>query len=281
MRSEALPSDVAACRAASALVTTSGGLTSHAAVIARGLRLPAVVGCAQVRIDLRQRAVFGPHATQPIVREGEVVTVDAQRGLVYAGAIATRERIASLELRQLMQELRKLRPVALWAYGPAAPALATKEEACLDGIVCPLEDPERLPTPQGRECWVEVPAADVLALLPRIPPGWGIVVRAGADELAWSEVRRASRLRPLGCHLTLPCPHRPPPGLDLLIVSGHVGALEELSPLAARVLVAGDFSQIRTGIGHSSWSGLLCRTERTLACALELASVRPHRPSLT
>lgn len=136
VRRDALPEDVAAFRAASAVVTTSGGLTSHAAVIARGLRVPAAIGCADVRIDSKARCLVRASdrgAGEVIAHEGELVTVDGHRGMVYAGVVPSAPVIAK-ELRTLCAELRSSRTVTLLSLGPSPAAERVYEECALDGI---------------------------------------------------------------------------------------------------------------------------------------------------
>jgi pyruvate,orthophosphate dikinase len=84
VRTETSPADLAGMASATGLLTTSGGLVSHAAVVARDLDLPAVVGAAGLDI--------GPTSltTGPVeLAEGAVVTIDGATGAVYAGAVPT------------------------------------------------------------------------------------------------------------------------------------------------------------------------------------------------
>ncbi|RMF41273.1 MAG: pyruvate, phosphate dikinase [Alphaproteobacteria bacterium] len=87
VRIETSPEDIRGMHAAQGLITMRGGMTSHAAVIARGLGLPCVVGCGELRLDARARTVTAPDGRA--FREGDVVTVDGSRGEVLAGAAPT------------------------------------------------------------------------------------------------------------------------------------------------------------------------------------------------
>jgi pyruvate, orthophosphate dikinase len=80
------PDDVHGMLAARGILTSEGGATSHAAVVARQFGVPCVVGAASIRIDLekRQMAVDGN-----IVREGDWVSVDGTSGEVFLGKIPT------------------------------------------------------------------------------------------------------------------------------------------------------------------------------------------------
>jgi len=78
------PGDVPAILAAQAVLTTRGGLASHAAVVARGAGTPAVCGATNLRIEQGQGLVV---AGDLAVREGQVITVDGRTGNVYLGAV--------------------------------------------------------------------------------------------------------------------------------------------------------------------------------------------------
>jgi pyruvate,orthophosphate dikinase len=69
--------------AAVGVLTVRGGITSHAAVIGRGLGLPCVVGAAELEIDRRKRTITGPNGRT--LSEGDIITVDGTTGEVLAG----------------------------------------------------------------------------------------------------------------------------------------------------------------------------------------------------
>ena len=83
VRIETSPEDIHGMHAAEAIVTARGGMTSHAAVVARGMGTPCVSGAGGIRIDYEaeQFSVAGR-----IVKKGEIVTVDGASGQVFAGA---------------------------------------------------------------------------------------------------------------------------------------------------------------------------------------------------
>ena len=89
VRRETTPEDIRGMHAASAVLTERGGMTSHAAVIGRGLGLPCVVGATGLRIDARARTLTA--ADGRVFAEGEVITVDGTQGEVLAGATALLE----------------------------------------------------------------------------------------------------------------------------------------------------------------------------------------------
>ena len=84
-RRETAPEDVRGMHASAGILTERGGTTSHAAVIARGLGLPCVVGARDIRIDAAQGVLKAGTRT---FREGDVVTLDGAAGELLAGAPA-------------------------------------------------------------------------------------------------------------------------------------------------------------------------------------------------
>jgi pyruvate,orthophosphate dikinase len=86
VRNETSPEDVGGMHAARGILTATGGRTSHAAVVARGMNRCCVVGAGEVRIDEEQRLF---RVSGRVVREGEVISLDGTTGEVMRGAIPT------------------------------------------------------------------------------------------------------------------------------------------------------------------------------------------------
>jgi pyruvate,orthophosphate dikinase len=84
VRAETSPEDVHGMHLAQAIVTAKGGMTSHAALVARGWGKTCVVGCADLDIDLAAGTVAVAGTT---LREGDPVTVNGTRGVVYDGVL--------------------------------------------------------------------------------------------------------------------------------------------------------------------------------------------------
>ena len=87
MRPETTPEDIRGMHVARGVLTMRGGMTSHAAVIARGLGLPCVVGAGDLRLDPAAGTLTS--ADGRVFHEGALVTIDGTRGEVMAGAPAT------------------------------------------------------------------------------------------------------------------------------------------------------------------------------------------------
>lgn len=99
VRRETLPEDIRGMHASVAVLTERGGMSSHAAVIARGLGLPCIVGASGIVIDLRARVM---RAGNRLFREGEEITVDGTSGEILAGAAAMLEPALDDSFNQLL-----------------------------------------------------------------------------------------------------------------------------------------------------------------------------------
>jgi pyruvate, orthophosphate dikinase len=84
VRPETVPDEVPGMLASKGVLTQKGGATSHAAVVARGSNLPAVVGCEQISVDVN-RAQFT--VGDKVVKEGDVISIDGFNGEVYVGKV--------------------------------------------------------------------------------------------------------------------------------------------------------------------------------------------------
>ena len=84
VRTETNPNDVHGMLVAQGILTGRGGMTSHAAIVARGIGAPAVVGAESLRIDEGARQFSGDGKT---IREGDVITIDGNTGEVILGAV--------------------------------------------------------------------------------------------------------------------------------------------------------------------------------------------------
>ncbi|MBW0365079.1 pyruvate, phosphate dikinase [Ensifer adhaerens] len=85
VRVETSPEDIHGMHAAEGILTTRGGMTSHAAVVARGMGTPCVSGAGSIRVDLRNETLTAGGVT---LRKGDVITIDGSSGQVLKGAIA-------------------------------------------------------------------------------------------------------------------------------------------------------------------------------------------------
>ena len=108
VREETAPEDIHGMIAAKGVLTSRGGMTSHAAVVARGMGKPAVVGCEQIKIDPASHTFITRKVT---VRENDIITIDGTTGNVLLGQVPTIEPKLSQEAEKLLgwaDEIRKL-----------------------------------------------------------------------------------------------------------------------------------------------------------------------------
>jgi pyruvate,orthophosphate dikinase len=99
VRIETSPEDIHGMHAAQGILTTRGGMTSHAAVVARGMGKPCVSGCGSIRVDYgRGTMSIGPRT----FKTGDVITIDGSMGQVLAGRMPMIEPELSGEFGTLM-----------------------------------------------------------------------------------------------------------------------------------------------------------------------------------
>jgi pyruvate,orthophosphate dikinase len=99
VREETKPDDIHGFFQAQGILTSRGGKTSHAAVVARGMGKPCVSGCEQIVInDTARSATIG----ETTLHEGDVITIDGSTGHVYAGEVPTVEATFSSEMVTLL-----------------------------------------------------------------------------------------------------------------------------------------------------------------------------------
>jgi pyruvate,orthophosphate dikinase len=109
---ETSPGDLPGLIAAKAVVTVRGGLAAHAAVVARGLGLPAVCGATALRIDRAARTIT---CAGQSLDEGELISVDGGSGTIYRGAVRVVPPCPGGDLETLLRRADKVRRLAVRA----------------------------------------------------------------------------------------------------------------------------------------------------------------------
>ncbi len=99
VREETRPEDIHGFFASEGILTSRGGKTSHAAVVARGMGKPCVAGAEGIEVDVAQRLA---KVGEQIIHEGDVITLDGGTGDVYLGAIPTLDAQFSDDLKTLL-----------------------------------------------------------------------------------------------------------------------------------------------------------------------------------
>ncbi|MHA3978880.1 pyruvate, phosphate dikinase [Halovulum sp. GXIMD14794] len=132
VRVETSPEDIRGMHAAAGVLTVRGGMTSHAAVIARGLGLPCVVGAGELHLDLRKGRLTAPDGRT--FEAGDSITIDGTAGEALAGAPAMLPAVPSDAFDTLMGWADEVRELGVRANAdtPADAALARRFK--VDGI---------------------------------------------------------------------------------------------------------------------------------------------------
>ena len=146
VRIETSPEDIHGMHAARGIVTTRGGMTSHAAVVARGMGRPCVAGAGGIAVDYGQQTLTaGGH----VIRAGETITLDGSTGEVFVGPVAMIEPALSAEFATLMQWADGLRRMKVRANAETPLDAETARKFGAEGIgLCRTEhmffDPARI-----------------------------------------------------------------------------------------------------------------------------------------
>ncbi|MEK7862708.1 MAG: putative PEP-binding protein, partial [Chloroflexota bacterium] len=133
VRPETSPDDFHGMVAATGILTARGGSTSHAAVVARGLGLPCVSGCAALDIDLHDRVM---RVGGQVIKEGDAISIDGTTGEVYSGELPTiqpnfREE---KELIELLSWADKRRTLGVWVNADTPEECRLARELGAEGV---------------------------------------------------------------------------------------------------------------------------------------------------
>ena len=150
VRIETNPDDVHGMIAAEGVLTSRGGRTSHAAVVARGMGKPCVAGAELVKVDLTKRQFTAGGKT---IKEGEAFTIDGSTGNVIEGRVPMLDAEISGELEELLRWADSFRRLQVWANGDYPHDAVRAREFGAEGIgLCRTEhmfmQQERLPIVQ-------------------------------------------------------------------------------------------------------------------------------------
>lgn len=119
VRIETSPEDIHGMHAAEGILTTRGGMTSHAAVVARGMGKPCVSGAGSLRVDYKAGTLMAMGST---FRKGDIITIDGGNGQVLKGAVPMLQPELSGDFAAIME----------WADGARRMKVRTNAETPLD-----------------------------------------------------------------------------------------------------------------------------------------------------
>ncbi|CAA7614616.1 Pyruvate, phosphate dikinase [Candidatus Terasakiella magnetica] len=146
VRIETSPEDIGGMHVSEGILTTRGGMTSHAAVVARGMGTPCVAGAGEIRVDYAAKTL---KVAGQVVKEGEVITLDGSTGEVFIGAVATIQPELTGDFGTLMEWVDTIRTLKVRANAETPLDAATARKFGAEGIgLCRTEhmffDPKRI-----------------------------------------------------------------------------------------------------------------------------------------
>ena len=236
VRRETTPEDIRGMHAASAVLTMRGGITSHAAVIGRGLGVPCVVGASDLLIDRKANRVVAPDGR--VFAAGDMITVDGTTGQVLVGAPAMLEAALDGAFQTLLEWADMFRDIGVRANADTPTDAQTARNFAAEGIgLCRTEhmffEGDRLGV--MREMIFAEGSEDRRAVLDRLLPmqradfaelfsimeGRSVCVRLFDPPLHEFLPSDKAGLRDLAEQLALPLPD----------VTARVAALSEYNPM--------------------------------------------------
>ncbi|MGE5515058.1 MAG: pyruvate, phosphate dikinase [Bacteroidota bacterium] len=146
VRAETSPEDIGGMHVSQGILTTRGGMTSHAAVVARGMGTPCVAGAGDIRVDYAKRLL---KVAGKEVKEGDVITIDGGTGEVFLGAVPTVQPELTGDFATLMEWVDTIRTLKVRANAETPLDAATARKFGAEGIgLCRTEhmffDPKRI-----------------------------------------------------------------------------------------------------------------------------------------
>lgn len=151
VRPETTPDDIHGIVAAEAVVTSRGGMTSHAAVVARGMGKACICGCESLKIDLKNKLFT---VGDSVVKYGDIITIDGSTGEIMLGGVTMIEPQLSEEFKLLLSWADQVREIGVRANADNPVDARKAFEFGAGGIgLCRTEhmfmDPKRIPIVQS------------------------------------------------------------------------------------------------------------------------------------
>ena len=108
VRQETSPEDIEGMVCSEAILTARGGMTSHAAVVARGMGKCCVAGCGEIKVDERAKEV---RKDDIVLKEGDIISIDGSTGIVYLGDVTKSEVTMTGNFEKLMNWVDEIRDI--------------------------------------------------------------------------------------------------------------------------------------------------------------------------
>jgi pyruvate,orthophosphate dikinase len=112
VREETNPEDVEGMRAASGILTARGGMTSHAALVARGWGKCCIVGAGALHVDVKARQASIP-GTDIVLKEGDIITLNGTKGYAYKGSLPMMDASENPRFKRFMTMADKFRTMGV------------------------------------------------------------------------------------------------------------------------------------------------------------------------
>ncbi len=146
VRIETSPEDIGGMHVSQGILTTRGGMTSHAAVVARGMGTPCVAGAGEIRVDYKARTFS---VAGQLVKEGDLITLDGATGDVMLGAVPTIQPELTGDFAALMEWADAIRTMKVRTNAETPEDADTARQFGCEGIgLCRTEhmffDPKRI-----------------------------------------------------------------------------------------------------------------------------------------
>jgi len=146
VRVETSPEDITGMHVSEGILTTRGGMTSHAAVVARGMGTPCVAGAGSIRVDYAGKTF---KIDNTVVKEGDVITLDGSTGEVFLGAVPTVQPELTGDFATLMEWVDTIRTLKVRTNAETPLDASTARKFGAEGIgLCRTEhmffDPQRI-----------------------------------------------------------------------------------------------------------------------------------------
>jgi len=131
VRTETTPDDIHGMVEAQGVLTSRGGMTSHAAVVARGMGKACVAGCSVLNINLENEKIS---VNDIIIKKGDFITIDGGKGEVFLGKVPTIEAKMSKEFKTLLSWANKIKRLGVYANADTPEDAQKARELGAEGI---------------------------------------------------------------------------------------------------------------------------------------------------
>lgn len=131
VRNDTSPEDIKGMHVSCGVLTARGGMTSHAAVVARGIGKPCVCGASEIKIDEKQGLLY---LGDTLIKKGEIITIDGDSGKIFAGTVPTITPEFSENFNILMSFADKIRTMEIRANAETVNDVATALRLGAEGI---------------------------------------------------------------------------------------------------------------------------------------------------